>query len=464
MRTADTQVEIPRVGVARSRAGVTIATHFVVDVFSFVGISLLPVLVVQLGLETYQKALLLALGSVTSGLVQPIVAWVSDRFDTRTVGTIGFVVAIACIGNLGVAENFNQLLVLYCLGAMGVGAFHPIAASTVGQLAGSKRSLWIAYFFLAGMIGGVTGNIFTPRFVKWMSMNSDGVVDTHAGLMGLRWFIPVGLVFAGLLAIAIHRVGHRTQNAHELTVSWDRKERRLRWRSVWILYSANVLRFSVNMALVYLFSEWAEFYASSNASAGLSTDAIGIAAARTNGFLQASMQVGMGGGGILLGIFLSPRFEKISFVLVPVLGALAVVMIPWIGRWAPGSALGVTMIAAVFSGVGFGAMIPVSMSLAQKLLPHRTSLASGLMLGGAWMLAFVGPLLAEVIQYGLESKPGTPGFVIELVGLLPDGLRDACMNGVGLFGAFTATSFALIGAGCISFFLPGELIRRCSAH
>lgn len=454
----------PSTDAPRTRAGATIATHFVVDVFSFVGISLLPLLVVELGLETYQKALLLALGSVSSGLIQPIVAWVSDKFDTRAIGTIGFLVAIACIGNLGVAENFNQLLVLYCLGAMGVGAFHPIAASTVGHLAGGKRSLWIAYFFLAGMIGGVTGNIFTPRFVKWMSTTADGPVDTHAGLMALRWFIPVGLVFAALLAVAIHKVGHRTHDAHESTVSWDREERRLRWRSVWILYSANVLRFSVNMALVYLFSEWAEFSASAGVAAGLSPDAVGIAASRTNGFLQASMQVGMGGGGILLGIFLSARLEKAAFVIIPILGAVAIALIPTLGRVFPASELGVTMIAAVLTGVGFGSLIPVSMSLAQKLLPHRTSLASGLMLGGAWMLAFVGPLLAEVVQYGVASKPHTPGWLTSAVNGLPMGIDRALMDGAGLEGAFMVTAAALLVAGCISFFLPGALIRRCSEH
>ncbi|MBL4590570.1 MAG: MFS transporter [Phycisphaerales bacterium] len=448
---------------ARWRASTTVGTHFVVDVFSFVGISLLPMLVVQLGLETYQKALLLALGAVTSGAVQPIVAWVSDRYDNRSIGTLGFIVAIACIGNLGAANTFNQLLVLYCLGAMGIGAFHPIAASTVGHLAGSRRSLWIAYFFLAGMLGGIAGNIFTPRFVKMMSVQPDGTIDSAAGLDAIRWFIPVGLAFAVLLGIAIHKVGHRTHDAHATTVSWDRAERKARWFSVRVLYTANVFRFSVNMALVYLFSEWAEHYARvQSLGLGLGADQIGIEASRTNGYLQASMQTGMGAGGILLGIYLAARFEKLVFIVFPIVGSLAVAVIPLVERWAPGSTLQWTMFAAVFTGVGFGALIPVSITLAQKLLPHRTSLASGLMLGGAWMLSFVGPLAAEVIQRGLASKPHTPELVTRLVGILPTGIGEALMNGTGLEGAFYVTAVALFVSGCISFLLPNKLIVRCS--
>ncbi len=446
------------------RSASTIGTHFVVDVFSFVGISLLPLLVVELGLETYQKAFLLAMGSVASGVIQPIVAWISDRFDNRSVGTLGFFVAIACIGNLGAAENFNQLLVLYSVGAMGIGAFHPTAASTVGHLAGNRRSLWIAYFFLAGMLGGIAGNIFTPRFVKMMSVQSDGTIDTAAGLDAIRWFIPVGIAFAVLLAVAIHKVGHRTHDAHTARCSWDRRQRWMRWFSVWVLYSANVFRFSVNMALVYLFSEWAERYARVQSQGlGLGIREIGIEASRTNGYLQASMQVGMGAGGILLGIFLAPRFEKLAFIMFPILGSLAVVAIPMIDRYAPGSGVAVTMGAAVLTGVGFGALIPVSISLAQNLLPHRTSLASGLMLGGAWMLSFVGPIAAEIVQFGLASKPHTPGFLVRLVEAMPKGIAEACMNGAGLEVAFFVTAGVLFFSGCISFFLPHKLIVLCSS-
>ena len=44
------------------RAGVAIGSHFVVDVFSFIGIALLPLLAVTLGIRPEQKALLLSLG------------------------------------------------------------------------------------------------------------------------------------------------------------------------------------------------------------------------------------------------------------------------------------------------------------------------------------------------------------------------------------------------------------------
>lgn len=439
------------------RAGVTIVTHFVVDVFSFVGVALLPLFAVLLDMPTEKKALLLALGSFCSGAIQPIVAWASDKFDTRALGTIGFVVAVLCIGNLGMATNFTQFAILYSLGAVGIGAFHPPAAAIVGHLGGSKRSMMIALFFLAGMSGGIIGNVFTPRYVEMMTPIVDGIPDTHAGVLTLRWFIPIGLAFALMLALTIHKVGHRhSSSGHH--VSWDAKERRQRWFAVGVLYVANMVRFSVNMALIYLLVELAGEITLGRSESAISDAQIGVQASQLNGLFQASMQVGMGSIGIILGFMLSARFEKLAFVVLPILGSFALFMIPRAELIADGAQVPVAIIGTILTGVGFGAVIPVSISLAQRLLPHRTSLASGLMLGGAWMLAFVGPIFAEIVHKGFASKPGTPEFLMDAIHLLPDGLSASLLDGFGLSAGFTATAVALFIAGLISLLLPHKLI------
>jgi len=448
----------------RWRAAVTIGTHFVVDVFSFVGVSLLPLLAVMLDLRTEQKALLLALGSLSSGAVQPVVAWASDRFDTRALGTLGFVIAVLCIGNLGMSRNFTELAILYCLGAVGIGAFHPPAAAIVGHLGGSKRSIFVAIFFLAGMTGGIVGNVFTPKFVAMMTPQLETGPDTVSGVLALRWFIPIGLLCALFLAMSIHKVGHRHDSASEHHVSWTPKERKKRWFTVWVLYITNMLRFSVNMALIYLLVEWTERMVLMRNDASSMSSELGIKAAQLNGILQASMQVGMGGIGILLGFTLAARFEKLMFVVLPMLGAGALFMIPRAGMIADGSEVPIAVFATILTGVGFGAVIPVSISLAQRLLPHRTSMASGLMLGGAWMLAFVGPIFAELVHKGFASKPHMPGFVLDAIGSLPEGVSKPMLEGFGLDSAFTATAIVLFLAGLIAMLLPHKLIVEVAKH
>jgi MFS family permease len=318
---------------------------------------------------------------------------------------------------------------------MGVGAFHPPAAAAVGRLAGPKRSRYIALFFLAGMLGGMAGNVFTPGIVEAAARTPTGI-DPQRGLDFLRWFMIPGLVCAVLLHISIRSVGHRGSNSGAAHDSWDRAEVRARWGAVLILYVSNILRFTVNMALVYLFSEWAQRHTLDAAGVTSMTEALGAQASGLNGRLQGAMQVGMGTGGLLLGFVLSARYEKSVFWFIPTLGALAIAAI----SLADGLAIAVplAMLGSVLAGAGFGACVPVSMSVAQRMLPHRTSLASGLMLGGAWAFAFVGPLTVEWVQNGLAG-------------------------GLGLDAAFFVTAGALFVAGLITLALPRELMHRTHA-
>lgn len=447
-----------------TRATITIGTHFLVDVFSFVGVSLMPLLAVTLGMSTEQKALLLALGSLCSGVVQPIVAWVSDKFDTRVVGTLGFVVAVLCIGSFGLAQNFTQLAILYSVGAAGIGAFHPPAAAITGHLGGSKRSKYVAFFFLAGMVGGMTGNVLIPEYVAMMTPRIDGIPDTTSGLRSLLYLVPIGLLAAFVLAKATHSVAHRHNGAHSTHTTWDAHEKRQRWFAVGVLYITNMLRFSVNMALVYLLVEWAGEITLIRNDASVMTESLGIKASKLNGILQASMQVGMGGMGIVLGLILSAKYEKLAFIVFPILGSLALYLIPRSEMIASGIEVPFAIGATILTGVGFGAVIPVSISLAQRLLPHRTSLASGLMLGGAWMIAFTGPIIAELIHKGLENKPSAPQWMLDGAEALPEWIGKPLLEGMGLSAGFTATAIVLLIAGFIATLLPGELVRRVARH
>ena len=443
--------ELPALASGRTRAGATIGVHGVCDFFSFMAVSLLPLLGTRLQLENSEVAMLLGLGSITSGLIQPAVAWASDKLDTRALGTIGVLVAVVCISLIGQAQTFNQLLLLQGLGAAGIGAFHPPAAACVGQLSGRRRSLGVAIFFLAGMLGGVAGNIFTPRIVNVFAEANpiETVVgvpalawariawlepDVAFGLRSLTWMIIPGVLAVLVLAWAIHSVPHRHHEAHDNHNELSREERRARWGAVWILYATNLIRFSANMALIYLFAEWAERYVLAKHPGQEMTDALGLEASALNGPLQGMMQIGMGGGGVLLGMFLGVRHEKAAFIGFPLLGALAVAFIPWAGAFE-GAGVWLVFGLGIVSGVGFGSVIPVSMSLAQRLLPHRTSMASGLMLGGAWAFAFIGPKWAQVVQ-----------------------------DSVSLDAAFFVTAGSLVLAAMIAMLLPSALLKRTSAH
>jgi hypothetical protein len=437
---------------------VPILAHTGVDFFSFVPVALLPLLAVKLDFGPDRKALLLGIGAVASGTIQPLVALVGDKLNTRIFGPLGVLVAAICISSIGRVDSFGVLAVVFAIGLMGVGAFHPPSAAAVGHLAGPRRSAMVSMFFLFGMIGGILGNVFAPLIVKWLGALSglEGNAATEAGLAGLIWLMPLGLVIAAVLAWAIGKAPHRHDDAHDHHRSLPKKEQTARWTSFWILYVGNTIRFCTNMALVYLYVEWVERLVLADAGAAAMTESLGVKASAINGPMQACMQVGMGGFGILLGFVLSAKWEKRAFVVIPILGAIPIALFPYADRFDGLTAAAVAAGGlAILSGVGFGSLIPVALALGQRLLPHRTGFASGMLLGGAWVFAFVGANVARVLHVG--AAEGT------LAGVLaaPFGLVGA---GLGLETTFLIVAGFIALAGLLCVALPGDLVKRCAPH
>ena len=417
-------------GRAPGRLAATIGVHYTVDAFAFVIVALLPLLTTRLGLVPWQVATLLAAGSICSGAIQPLVAWLSDLYDTRMFATIGLFVAVISIGLIGFVDSFAMLLAVQCLSSAGIGAFHPPAAAVTGQLSGAKRTLGVSCFFLAGMLGSTSGNIVSPLWVRAFSPVVDGTPMVAYGLRALVWFVIPGLMAVALLRWAIHDVPHAPVGARESHAQLSESERRRRWSAVGLLYIGAALRFIANLALVYLYVKWTQQYTLAQAGATELTEALGLRASAFNGLLQGSMPIGMGVGGLAAGFLLRAHHEKVALVLVPMFGAAAIMLAPMAGDLRAGvipAAMGIAMLA----GLGFGAMVPVAISLAQRLLPHRTGLASSLMLGGAWMFAAFGPFFVD----WAESR-------------------------VGLRGAFMLTAAILLLSGLIGIALPGRTIRQ----
>lgn len=403
-----------------TRLWITVASHAVVDFFSFTAPPLLTVLEGHLQLTPEQGAFLLGLGGLCNGLVQPLVAWLSDKFNTRIFGWLGLAIAVVGVGLIGFARTYQELLLIQIASSTGIGAFHPIAAAAVGQLSAARRSFGVAIFYCAGMLGGMAGNVGAPYWVGHFDGES-----SQAGLRAIAWFIPPGLLFAVALVWAIHRIPHRRAGAHEAHATLSPAERRDRWRAVGLLYIGNLLRFTVDTALIVLITRWCEQLILHREGGGaiVLNEQLRQHASELSGPLQAAKQLGMGACGLVGGWYISARYEKTALAVSPLLAAAAIALMPH----ASGS---VGLLLSMLAGIGYGGMVPLTISLAQRLLPHRTSLASGLMMGGAWSIASFGAV-------GIQS-------IIERFGLT---------------NAFYATAALSLVAAAVSAMLPSRLIH-----
>lgn len=412
----------------RTRAGIVIGSHGLVDFYSAILAPLIPVLTGKLELTNLQIAAVLGLGSVASGLIQPLAAWVSDRLETKALTWLGLAVACVGIAVVPFASSFEQLMLIQGITAAGIGAFHPPAAAATGRLAGKSRSLALTMFFVAGMVGGTIGLATSPYWVG------------RFGLEGLALFLIPGLLAAALLAWSVRGLGKAHAAHRRELIQLTQQDGRERWHAVVVMWIGNMIRFTVNMALVQLLIIWSEERALRLAGATQWTPQLRLDASQTTGLAHAAMQIGMGLGGLVLGMRIKQGNERRWLVMIPIIGAGGIAAYPLVTGVADEA--GHTLLAsiagwgiAVVMGVGYAGLVPTTLNLAQRLLPHRTSLASGLMLGGAWFIAALGPIAAQQAH--------------ELV---------------GLSNAFTIFAAALACSGVLGLAIRPALLDRVATH
>ncbi len=415
-------------GQARRRFWYLNASHAVIDIFPIFTTTLMLVLEDRLRLTAGQISAVYMLTPIFSGSLQPFFAWLTDRFDTRICAPLGLLLGASCLSAMGLAQNFWQLCALIIVGVIGTGMYHPIGAALAGQIGGRAhlgRAWALALFFAAGMVGQALGPIISSR------------INAAFGLTHLLWLVPPSAAVAVGLFFLLRRVPHRHDNHREVTAALPREERSARWTAVWLLGLQNCLRFIVNIGALVMFNVWA-------ASKIPASPAL---AAKLSGNLAAAMTVGMGVFGLLVGRYVKPGREKVCLVGVSLAGALSMGTLSMVGNWGVGAGLGYWPAygMAVLCAIGFGATIPLSISMAQRLLPGNTGLASSLMMGAGWAVSALAPVIAPVFL----------GASIKAAPSLPAGRIDA---------AFMWFASLLLGSALLSAMMSGKTLRAIADH
>ncbi len=383
--------------------------HFFVDVCSSVIAPLIGVVQTEFSLRPESAAVLLGIGSIFSGLAQPLFAWVSDQTNSRMYGALGILLASMGIGWIGYSSDANMLFVMFSIGMIGIGMFHPIATAKIGVIAGDQRSFAISLFFVFGMAGFFVGSLLGPA-----------LVTSSGSLKGLRYLFLPGVVVALLLQLSINRqaTGEGAHQARQVATL-----RLYDWASISLLYISAVFRFFVQMAMVYLIVRWVEAYVSRIHPEWTIKD-VARTAAPLAGYANAAMFLGQGMGGLLAGVLIRTGREKAPLIWTPILCAPCLMLLAFIQPGWFGYA------ACFLGGAGFAAMTPITISVGQRMMPGHTRLASGLLLGGAWVFASLGPRSAEFLidQFELPSAIVTTGFVLMLAGAVVWGINNEAVT------------------------------------
>jgi MFS transporter, FSR family, fosmidomycin resistance protein len=323
----------------------------------------------KLNLTPVRAGLVTSTLTITSSLMQPVYGLISDRYLKRSMAVMGPLIAAVFLSCIGTADSLPMLMLLVVLGGIGVGMFHPQSAALVSRAAlvdgrGKHQGMVMSVFSSAGTVGYALGPILVA-----MVVNRYGLEQS--------WYTVVwGVAFWILLFRYCPALERTEKHTGSPTL---RGALRAAWAPLTLLYFAVVLRSAVSVGVqTYLpFSLQGSGLTEMERSSVLA------------GFLFFGGIGGFFGGG------LADRLGARRVSLVAMLLASPLM----IASFSIHGTMSYALLLA--GGTVLNLPIPVSVVMAQRLVPGGASTVAALMMGFAWgagalMTPLIGALTATV--------------------------------------------------------------------
>lgn len=338
-----------RRGKGSLQVGVLAAGHAVTDAYAAFPSPLWPMLVVKLGLSMSMVSLATSVMSISASFMQPVYGYWADRTRIRTFVVAGPAISAVFMCLIGQATSYTGLLCLMVLSGIGVAAFHPQAAASVGTGGYRRKGLALSVFITGGAVGYAAGPLVASSFAA------------SYGVERLYVLIAPGLLTSLLLHLY---VAPPSRGPGEVGLRSLMADLRPNLAPLLTLYAVSALRASATIGVVtflpFLLQGW-----------GMSV---------VGGGTMVSLFLLAGSIGGMVGGTLSDRIDRRK-LLSGSLAFTSPLLLLMATQSHPGPAFACfTMLAS--SALAFSN--PVNVVLAQELVPNNVNTASALMIGSSW--------------------------------------------------------------------------------
>lgn len=374
----------------RNKALMTVTLgHFSVDMYSGMLPLILVALTAPLGLSYAQIGIVSTTFTLTSSLTQPFFGWLADRWGGRGLAAGGIMLIAVATGLMRSANSYTMLLVLAPLAGLGSAAFHPQGAANAALASGRQKATGVSIF----MLGGNSGFAFGPVVAR--------VAFAAVGQLAIIVLTSLGFILGFLqifLAPAVKRIPTADAKAAAVTLN---DHRPMAAGAAFALIMVIFMRQWVHSSLSTYLPQWLT-------SQGYSVE--------WTSNLMFAMLLPLAFGG-LFGGFMSDRVGRKPIIVgsLACIGPLLLLLLN-----SSGAAM---FVIAIVLGLILGASFPITLVMAQELLPRGIGIMSGLALGFTFIAGGIGVAVS--------------GWLADHIGLTP--------MLVGLAGiAFVGTLFALL--------------------
>ncbi len=359
--------------------------HFTGDFYSSFFTPLLPAFVDKLGLTLAQVGLITGMVRFLSFIVQPVIGYLSDRYETRSFVFAGLFLAFFFIPFSGIAPNFWTLLIVLCLGSIGSSMFHPSTTGMVPLYSGSRAGFCLSIYNTGGTFAFALG----PVFITWYVAGF--------GLEQMPYTILFGAI-AFIFCIKYLPVPV-SENLSHLGFLGSLKETLGKvYKPIFLIWLVMVLRAVTGQTFMTFMPIYLTDKGHSLVSVGLIVSL----------FILAGTFSG------LLAGYLADKtdFKKIFFVSHTFMAPALLLYL-----YLPGPFV---YLGSFIAGFSVLASLPLGVVMAQKLAPKSRAMVSSLMMGFAYGLGgLVSPLVGKLADiYGLENVLFYSAF-IPIVTLVP---------------------------------------------
>ena len=327
-----------------------------------------PLLKQNLSLNFSQIGLVTAVFQGTASILQPVVGHYTDKRPLPYALTAGM--AATGLGLIGLAQAASFAMVLASVALIGLGSsiFHP-EASRIARLAAGLRPGFAQSLF---QVGGNAGSALGPLAAAFIVI--------RRGQGSISWFAGAALVGALLLwtvgrwyiSTGTERAAARTRRARAATALPPALVR----RGMVLLIVLMMSKFIYNVS----FSSYYTFYL---------IERFGLSVGQSQ--LCLFLFLAAVALGTIIGGPIGDRIGRRSVILWSILGILPLTLAQ---PWLP---LVPSVAVAALSGLILASAFPAMVVYGQDLMPQRTGMVAGLLLGLAFGVAAIGAAALGVL-------------------------------------------------------------------
>lgn len=338
------------------------ASHVLVDGYVGFPPPLLNQLALSLGVSYAAVSPLLGLGTITAAAANILAGFVCDRWQrsSRWLVLAGAAGTVALMSIIGVCGSYLTLGLVIAVGSFFCGVYHPPAFAAAGEVFRPRRHVGVSVMMTLGIAAYGLGPACLGCVVAW------------GGLGMTPWFIVPGGLLLVMVAFLLFRrewpvAGAEAEREHHAAGATTAKS----WWWISLLFVNTGARAFAQMGVIAIVSYLME------RNWGLSVAASGLGV----GALQAGA-----GLGALAGAWVTPTGrERRTMLWCTPLNVLVLVPMGLTGG-------GIWFLWLFAFGLAVQAPNALAVSLAQHIVPARSALVSGLIVGVSWA---VGAMLAS---------------------------------------------------------------------